>query len=300
MIFLVGAPTDDPLRTVAEELSTLEEPFQFFDPCLSDVHLIHKWEPGREATIAIAREELNLDSVSAAYLRPYSSVPGSPRRHAALLTVLAWADTTKCAVLNRPEASVLNMSKPTQLRLIRECGFLTPRTLLTTTVEDVIDFRKEVGELIYKSVGSIRSIVRRLPHGFSDFDNVSNCPTQFQEYIPGNDVRVHVLGTNVYPLLIRTDSDDYRYAQPNGEGVEMAPTVLPTDLEESVVSMVQRMGLVFAGVDLRQHQSGDWYCLEVNPSPGFTFYERLSGIRLAPVIATYLADASRYFQEQGY
>jgi D-alanine-D-alanine ligase-like ATP-grasp enzyme len=48
------------------------------------------------------------------------------------------------------------------------------------------------------------------------------------------------------------------------------------------------MGLWLAGIDLRRTPSGEIYCLEINPSPGFTYYEQLAGVSLAPSIAALL------------
>lgn len=43
------------------------------------------------------------------------------------------------------------------------------------------------------------------------------------------------------------------------------------------------LGLSFGGVDLRRASDDRWYCFEVKPSPGFTFYE--------PDEDTFIADA---------
>ena len=53
--------------------------------------------------------------------------------------------------------------------------------------------------------------------------------------------------------------------------------------------MIQQMHLLVAGVDLRRTPCGELYCLEVNPSPGFTYFEQLAGIDLAVYIAGFLA-----------
>jgi D-alanine-D-alanine ligase-like ATP-grasp enzyme len=35
-------------------------------------------------------------------------------------------------------------------------------------------------------------------------------------------------------------------------------------------------------------EDGRWYCFEVNPSPGFSYFENLTGQPIAKAIATYL------------
>jgi glutathione synthase/RimK-type ligase-like ATP-grasp enzyme len=48
--------------------------------------------------------------------------------------------------------------------------------------------------------------------------------------------------------------------------------------------------LPFAGIDLRRRGGdGAWVCFEVNPSPGFSFYESRTGQPIARAVARYLA-----------
>ena len=42
---------------------------------------------------------------------------------------------------------------------------------------------------------------------------------------------------------------------------------------ERLVAISRQMGLLVAGIDLRLTAEGVWFCFEINPSPGFTFYE---------------------------
>ena len=44
-----------------------------------------------------------------------------------------------------------------------------------------------------------------------------------------------------------------------------------------VVLTRRTFDLLFAGIDLKQTPSGEFYCFEVNPSPGFLYYERHTG-----------------------
>jgi D-alanine-D-alanine ligase-like ATP-grasp enzyme len=47
--------------------------------------------------------------------------------------------------------------------------------------------------------------------------------------------------------------------------------------------------LLVSGIDLRVTDNDEWFCLEVNPSPGFTFYEDATGQPVAEAIADLLA-----------
>jgi ribosomal protein S6-L-glutamate ligase RimK-like protein len=50
------------------------------------------------------------------------------------------------------------------------------------------------------------------------------------------------------------------------------------------------MGFVIAGVDLRC-ENGTCYCFEVNPSPGFMYYQEQTGQPIDEAIARLLATA---------
>jgi glutathione synthase/RimK-type ligase-like ATP-grasp enzyme len=283
---LLGSVADEPLcRTYAMLIETCV-PVVMLDVHRSGVRVVRAWEPGREAVVSNGDVQVDLASVDAAYLRPLPVPPPDAAAFEALTSVSAWADATDhVRIVNRPRASTLNNSKPLQLRWIAEFGFQTPGTLVTTSPDAVLEFQERVGSVVYKSTSGSRSIVHRLDADrVSDLPAIQNCPTQFQEYVPGLDVRVHVIGGEVFPLMIRANADDYRYAH----STQAEACRLPASIEQHVVDMTRAMGLLFAGVDFRLTPEGDWYCLEVNPSPGFTYFERLSGVPLAPALARLL------------
>jgi D-alanine-D-alanine ligase-like ATP-grasp enzyme len=48
------------------------------------------------------------------------------------------------------------------------------------------------------------------------------------------------------------------------------------------------MRLLVAGVDLRLTPDGGWTCFEVNPSPGFLYYESATGQPITEAVADLL------------
>ena len=57
--------------------------------------------------------------------------------------------------------------------------------------------------------------------------------------------------------------------------------------------MTVLLGLSFSGIDLKRTPQDDWYCFEVNPSPGYSYFEEQTGQRIADTLVRYLAgDAS--------
>jgi glutathione synthase/RimK-type ligase-like ATP-grasp enzyme len=306
MILLWGVPGDSPLDAVYSSLQRSAA-----DVCLLDQRFASEMSADLQiesqgyihGRLAHPKGEIDFAAVRAAYIRPMetgklrhdTSDTSSPVRAAEVdCALIAWADISHAHVVNRPFAMAANNSKPYQLQLIAKCGFRVPDTLVSTDEAAVRRFLERHRKVIFKSVSGIRSIVSSINSGEFDFTDVANCPTQFQEYIPGVDVRVHVAGESTIATLIRSGVDDYRYASRSGAEVAMEPLQLPADVDEACRRMVRGMGLYLGGIDLRLTPDGRWYCLEVNPSPGFTYFEGVTGQPIAAAVANLLErlDAS--------
>jgi glutathione synthase/RimK-type ligase-like ATP-grasp enzyme len=181
-----------------------------------------------------------------------------------------------------------NHSKPYQALLVRKCGLLIPPTLVTNDPEEARRFIDEWGgDVIYKSASGVRSIVRRLgPEQLKRLPLLRHAPSQFQAFIPGDNVRVHTVGERVFATRVRSTAVDYRYAQREGADVQMEAMELPSEVASACLRLADSMGLLFAGIDLKVTDAGEYYCFEVNPSPGFLYYEQYTG----QPISTALAD----------
>jgi glutathione synthase/RimK-type ligase-like ATP-grasp enzyme len=299
-VLLWGISTERPLAAVRQELLRMGVPTYTVDQhSVLDTGV--RLSVGRdvEGAVRIAGDEwIDLSEVSAVYVRPYDSrrVPAVKRegreasRHAMAVdrAMTCWSEMTFALVVNRLQATATNDSKPFQLQKIRGSGFDVPETLLTTDPGAAQEFWERHGEVVYKSTSGTRSKVARLrPEQRERLANVAFCPTQFQRYIPGTDVRVHVVGDDVFASEIVSEADDYRY--PGRHAVEIHSHRLPREVEERCSLLARTLRLPVAGIDLRRTPEADWYCFEVNPSPAFTFYERMTGQPIGRAVANLLA-----------
>lgn len=260
---------------------------------------------GEETTgvVEVAGTVVDLDDVRAVYWRSRdlredvlaaAGLDGGAigRAWAVEDALLGWLDVTGASVVNRPAAMASNASKPYQLALLRDLGFDVPRTLVTTDPVAARAFWTEHGAVVYKSVSGIRSVVSQLGPAHDDrLEAVAWCPTQFQQLVPGQDHRVHVVGNEVFATAVISDADDYRYAGVDGDPAELRAVRLPDEVASRCVEATRALGLVISGVDLRRAPDGRWFCFEVNPSPGFTYYETNTGQPIAAAIASLLVDA---------
>ncbi len=210
------------------------------------------------------------------------------------MKLAAWANTSRSRVVNPPASMLSNASKPFQAQLLRANGFRVPDTVVTDDPNVVAEFAHSHPQPIYKSISSNRSIVRRLSReSWRRLADVSAVPTQFQEYIPGIDVRVHVVGPQHTATAIYTDAVDYRYAARDGLDVRMEAFDELPELGARCVAFASALALPLAGFDFRVTTDGTAFCLEVNPMPMFSFYEERAGQRIAELIAMYIIGESR-------
>src|SRR5262249_48041011 len=160
-----------------------------------------------------------------------------------------------------------NASKPYQALLVSECGLRAPDTLVTNDPAEAQRFFEEWGgDIIYKSLSGVRSIVRRV-----DAAQLARLPllrhgaAPFQPFLPGDNVRVHTVGDQLFATRVRCTSVDYRYASREGNEVTMEPTDLPPQIAEACRRVARELNLLMTGIDLKQTPSGEYYCFEVNP-----------------------------------
>lgn len=288
MILLWGILQDKPLAAVCASLRRMAVPFIFLDQFkILDTKIELSVDSEISGTVRICNETIDLAKIKSVYIRTYDwrQIPdiknagqGSAAWYHAWKveeTMVSWLEITPALVVNRLSAMASNNSKPYQSSVIRSLGFMTPRTLVTTNPNAAREFLEKHGSVIYKSISGIRSIVSRLtPEHMERLDDIQWCPTQFQQYIPGTDYRVHVVGKEIFCSKIITDADDYRYASKTGNTVEIRPCDIPENFARKCRLLTETLDLVVAGIDLRLTPDGQWYCFEVNPSPGFTYYQQ--------------------------
>ena len=53
----------------------------------------------------------------------------------------------------------------------------------------------------------------------------------------------------------------------------MEPYLLPKSIEESCLRIAKNLGLIMTGIDFKLTDKNEFYCLEVNPAPGFLYFE---------------------------
>lgn len=302
MILIWGLPEDTPIARVQDALTRRGVATFFLDErAVMDTQITFSAADASEGMLRSGHALIDLAGITSVYQRPYGvdripALQEHPRgdaawQHAeALAAAMAcWLETTRALVVNVPSSMASNGSKPYQAQVIAAHGLRVPATLVTTDAAAVLEFLEYHREVVYKSTSGVRSIVSRLTAEKLDrLDLLRWCPTQFQEYVPGIDHRVHVVGDDVFACSISSQAVDYRYAARVGSSVELKACDIPLDLSETCRRLARTLGLTVAGIDLRLHPDRGWYCFEVNPSPAFTYFENDTGLEIGEAIARLL------------
>lgn len=298
-IGLIGIAADPVLQAVARQLEIRKAPYFIFDQnrfpgacSLTYAGL----SQGVFGYLEVDGRRYDLRSIKSSYVRllgaPSSGAQGrfselEGERFLALDDLTRIWDVPTIGKLG-PCAS--NFSKPYQISLLGSKVLHVPKTLVTSNPRAILKFQKQMGSVSFKSISSERSICMKWsPRWRRRLPLVRHLPVQFQEYIEGLDIRAHVAGDFVAALSIETGASDYRYSQ-RYFGIEpkTQPFELPALLCQELVRITRRLGLVVSGIDLRLTPDGRYFCFEVNPTPGFSYFDPEPQYPIANAIADLL------------
>lgn len=304
MILLCGIPSELPLVMVKNQLDRINIPYVIFNQrefakTKISFEISNSYVKGQ---LDIGNRNYKLEDFNGIFLRLMDDqclpeIENEPsvsikRQYCRNLhdTLCNWLEITPARVINRISSMTSNFSKPYQTQIIRKHGFLIPETIITNDPDIVRAFFRDKEHIIYKSISSERSIVQEFEEKDIDrLDYIRWCPTQFQEFIEGIDVRVHVVNTEVFATSVESSAIDYRYAHQQGSNVKLKAIELSEKLTEKCIKLTETLSLKFAGIDLKLTQNNEVYCFEVNTCPAFNYYEMSTGQPISRAIAHYLA-----------
>jgi glutathione synthase/RimK-type ligase-like ATP-grasp enzyme len=92
-------------------------------------------------------------------------------------------------------------------------------------------------------------------------------------YIAGNNIRTYVIGNCVYSAEIRTGAVDFR----DDIDLELIPLKVPPEIERMSIAIARSLLLEWTAIDWRRNNHDEYYFLEANPSPMFTYFEAKTG-----------------------
>lgn len=296
-ILLWGLLEDGTMKSVYDHLLQMKAPVFFLNHAkIAHSKIFFNSNPSLHYRLRYDDKEYDLEEFPASYLRPYNfrdylefqntTNNDEITREANLFhhALTSWAEATAGVTINKPSAETTNHSKLYQNIFIRNAGFEVPRSLVTNDIEELKAFHAEHTNLIYKSISSVRSIVKKF--SLPDLEKVKNGMglVFFQQHIDGENIRIHVVGSEIFGAKIISDAEDYRYSPS-----QITEVKIPSAIKDNCIRLAKDLGLLVTGIDFIRTANDEWYCLEANPSPGFSFYEIHPEKPIARAVAALLA-----------
>lgn len=181
-------------------------------------------------------------------------------------------------------ASALGMDKNISKVLLQSIGILTPKWKLFNTLEDSLKYNPKSFPVVVKPNDGGSTIGLTIVHKANEME-AALCYADdngngilIEDYIPGRELTVTILGGMVYPIVeIVPSHESYDYECKYTEG--MSDYICPANLSKSQTESIQKMSINFYNllqcrgygrVDFRLDPDGTPWLLELNTLPGMT------------------------------
>lgn len=299
-VVVCGLGTEEPTSLLLESLEAASADFVFFDQREFAGEFLARWQMtsrGVDGVIRAGSKFVRANQIKSVFMRmmPVELMEdlNDESREAQKIRSITHSlvqlfDLLPGRVINRRRPMMSNNSKPYQSMLIKEAGFDIPDTFITSDPEKLLKDPISEKPLIFKSMSSTRSIVKTADlNDTAKLSTLRHLPTQFQEKIEGYCARVHVIGETAIATRIHSNATDYRYAALENTGSILAEMQLNTNLYKKCVNLANSLKLNFCGIDLMISKDRI-VCLEVNPCPGYSYYQKATGQPISDALAAFL------------
>ncbi|MGX1574921.1 MvdC/MvdD family ATP grasp protein [Cellulosimicrobium funkei] len=201
--------------------------------------------------------------------------------------------------VNDPDRDEAGSRKMWQLQVAARLGLRVPRTCMTNDPARAREFlHREPGRVLFKPFSGTPATWRETrPVRDSDLaliESVRYAPVIFQEAVAGSDVRVTIVGTQLFAAELRTEESAYAYDfRVDTHHCPTSVHDLPEHVATALLRLMEVLGLWYGAVDLRRTPEGDYVFLEINPAGQWLFVEYATGQPIAAALAALLARLDR-------
>ncbi len=305
MILIISHPEDIHSREVISHLNRMDVPVRVLDlsefPARAALDLRYGPQGSAFSFRNAHGTEIDLDAVGAVWWRrpqPYSFAAGLQAADYALAECdEAFAglwQAMRAGWINPPVQDAAASRKSLQLRLAGDLGLDPPLTRVTNCPEAAQAFVAEIGDVIYKPFAATTRHWRETRR-FGEAErariaNIRHAPTILQERIEGRDIRVTVIGDEIFAAEIDTSDGNYADDFRMNHNVAIRAIELPPGVIAGIRAMMAALRLVYGAFDFRRAPDGRYRFLEVNPAGQFLFVEYETGQPIARAFARTLRD----------
>jgi MvdD family ATP-grasp ribosomal peptide maturase len=279
-----------------------EKAFRFdTDRFPTEVQLDIKYSDAEQVIITDGEQKLDLSEVSSVWYRRMrygQKIPDSMDKQFRDASIEECRATVRGTIASLEAFHFDKMSnvdvaknKQLQLKVAREIGLLTPRTLTSNNPEAVKQFAQECREqgiitkmlstfAIYGEQGQ-ENVVFTTPVTDEDLEHLEGlrfCPMTFQENVPkALELRITIVGHQVFTAAVNSQKlagSTYDWRK-EGRALlkDWEPYNLPEDVEKKLLKLMAYFGLNYGAIDILVTPDGRHVFLEVNPVGEFFWME---------------------------
>lgn len=168
---------------------------------------------------------------------------------------LAWLQSLLCPVVNRPLPQTTVGEHPSSFDLfeiINQTGLKTHRTLITNNYQEALDFHKICGN---KTIYSPLSVSSKYLLSDDDIEKIKPIikvlPVSLYDQLEGEKIELFIIGQKI---LVETSTGK--------------TATLPKNIEEKLIRLNQKLGLVFSKMKFLRRKSA-FYFLSVDNYPQY-------------------------------
>lgn len=168
-----------------------------------------------------------------------------------------------------------------QLQKIRSQGIRVPEIIVSNDFRRVQAFFSMTEEkLLYRpsgwadsnwNLGQIDDIGRLI-------SDLPGTPVEYQENIPGDQVRAFVIGDSVFAGVVETVESDFTGTM---GGDYVRPVELPQEAKRTCIRAAATLDLIFCSVDLRITPEGEFAVIDVDANPMFMHFEQTTRLPIS-------------------
>ena len=284
MLIIIGSAEEFHSKYVFNVLKERNIDVEYFDSRLYPSKIELSYTPDMEGYIKIDSRKIFLNDIQGVYWRWFYGV-NYERIEDDFVSNMIFRERTsalhslfcslKCNWVNSYEAVELHKVKAYELNIMKENGIRIPKTLITNDKDALIEFYEDNDKnVIYKPVlgGAMTQKLTDDDLTNERLDELKSSPVQLQEFIDGTDIRIMVMGDEVFPAQIKASTIDFR-ADDNSE---ISAVEIPKEVEEDSVKVKNLLKLNYSGIDVRKSKNGEYVFIEANPAPMFYHFEKMT------------------------
>lgn len=196
-------------------------------------------------------------------------------------------------VLPRLRNHYLQQRKPWQLERFEQAGLPVPETRFTNEPAVARSFCASHDRVIYKPVtrGAPPAEVTEADLTDERLQHLETAPVQFQEFVPGDDLRVYVLdGEVIGSIRYLSEQFSFKLDQADGKDAEAESATIPSEIEATAIRAADALDVTFGAADIRHRPDGGHTLLELNQAPAFSAADAYAGQDVAGSLARYLLE----------